>query len=225
VERQVTSTDVLDITEIYRFFRSGEEETMALRGVSLRVGVGEFVAVVGPSGSGKSTLLACAAGLDDPAGGTVRIAGQRMSHLAEVERSQLRATSIGMLLQSGNLVAHLDIAANIRLAGRLAGNRRVNVDRQLESVGLAHRGHAVPSELSGGENARAGLAVALANQPPLLLADEPTGELDLESEAAVLALMRTHAEQGGGVLVVTHSRRVQDAADRVVRLHDGRVAA
>ncbi|MCU1416179.1 MAG: transporter ATP-binding protein [Schumannella sp.] len=221
----MSTDDVLDIVEIYRFFRSGEEEVMALRGVSLRVAAGEFVAVAGPSGSGKSTLLACAAGLDDPAGGTVRVAGQRISHRPEAERTRLRATSIGMLLQSGNLVGHLDVAANIRLAGRLGGNRRVDVGRLLGSVGLGHRGHAVASELSGGENARAGLAVALANEPRLLLADEPTGELDLESEAAVLRLLQRHAEQGGTVLVVTHSPRVQDAADRVVTLHDGRVAA
>ncbi len=221
----MSQAPVLDVAEVYRFFRSGEEETMALRGVSLSVAPGEFVAVVGPSGSGKSTLLACAAGLDDPAGGTVRVAGERMSHRPEIERSRLRATAIGMLLQSGNLIGHLDIAANIRLAGRVAHSRRIDVEALLESVGLAHRGHAVPSELSGGEGARAGLAVALANQPPLLLADEPTGELDLESEGTVLALLRAHAAQGGGVLVVTHSLRVQDAADRVVRLSDGRVAA
>jgi putative ABC transport system ATP-binding protein len=221
----VTTAPVLEVAEVYRFFRSGEEETMALRGVSLSVAPGEFVAVVGPSGSGKSTLLACAAGLDNPAGGTVRVAGERMSHRNEIERSRLRATSIGMLLQAGNLIGHLDIAANIRLAGRIAGNRRVDVKALLGSVGLAHRGRAVPSELSGGEGARAGLAVALANRPPLLLADEPTGELDLESEAAVLELLRTHAQEGGGVLVVTHSQRVQDAADRVIRLADGRVAA
>ena len=222
LDRQM-SDPVLEVTEIYRFFRSGEDETMALRGVSLTVSAGEFVAVVGPSGSGKSTLLSCAAGLDEPAGGTVRVRGERMSHRPEIERSRLRASAIGMLLQSGNLIGHLDVAANIRLAGRLVGNRRPAVASLLDSVGLTHRARAVPSELSGGESSRAGLAVALANRPPLLLADEPTGELDLEAEAVVLGLLRRHAEQGGGVLVVTHSQRVQDAADRVVRLADGRI--
>lgn len=217
------SDPVLEVAEIYRFFRSGEDEVKALRGVSLTVSAGEFVAVVGQSGSGKSTLLACAAGLDEPAGGTVRVRGERMSHRSEIERSRLRAAAIGILLQSGNLIGHLDIAANIRLAGRLVGNRRPGVASLLDSVGLTHRAHAVPSELSGGEASRAGLAVALANRPALLLADEPTGELDLEAEAGVLGLLRAHAEQGTGVLVVTHSQRVQDAADRVVRLADGRI--
>ncbi|CAN5370850.1 ABC transporter ATP-binding protein [soil metagenome] len=219
------SASVLEVAEIYRFYRAGEEETMALRGVSLTVEPGEIVAVVGPSGSGKSTLLACAAGIDDPAGGTVRVAGVRMSHRLEVERARIRATSVGVLMQSGNLVSHLDLRGNILLAGRLAKNRSVDPALSLREVGLEKRAHALPSELSGGETARAGLAVALANRPALLLADEPTGELDSESEQAVLGLLRDHARLGGGVLVVTHSDRVQDVADRVVRLHDGRVVA
>src|SRR5258705_4731526 len=110
----MTAELALEIDEIYRFFRSGEEETIALRGVSLSVGAGEVVAVAGPSGSGKSTLLACAAGLDEPSGGTVRVAGERMSNRAELDRSRLRAARIGILLQSGNLIGHLDVAANIR---------------------------------------------------------------------------------------------------------------
>src|SRR3954452_6685185 len=158
---------------VYRFFRAGDEETLALRGVSLSVDVGETVAVVGPSGSGKTTLLSCLAGLDEPAGGSVLVCGERLSHRPEAERAALRARCVGVLLQSENLLPHLRVRENVALAQRArhrTGHPRV--DDLLESVELAHRAQAYPSQLSGGELARAGLAVALANDPPVLLADE-----------------------------------------------------
>lgn len=212
----------MEATNLYRFFRAGEEETLALRGVSLEVQAGETVAVVGPSGCGKSTLLACLAGLDEPAGGTVRIAGERLSHKPEAERSQIRARRIGVLLQSRNLITHLDIRANIRIA-QLAGTSRRprRADELLEEVGLSTRSQAVPRELSGGELARAGLAVALANDPDVLLADEPTGELDGQTEQQVLTLLREQATRGAGVVLVTHSPDVVRIADRVIALADG----
>jgi putative ABC transport system ATP-binding protein len=214
----------LEIVDLYRFFRAGEEETLALRGVSLHVDTGEVVAVVGPSGSGKSTLLSCAAGLDEPAGGMVRIGVERLSHRSEVERARIRASQIGVLMQSGNLIGHLSVRENVRLAqgfGRSPDTAR----SLLEEVGLAARARALPWQLSGGEAARAGLAVAVANSPLLLLADEPTGELDREAEQRVLSLLRARAERGCGVLVVTHSPRVVAIADRVIVLSDGQVAA
>jgi putative ABC transport system ATP-binding protein len=218
-------TRAIDIVDLYRFFRAGEEEILALRGVSLHVDAGEIVAVVGPSGSGKSTLLNCAAGLDEPAGGTVRIGDERISHRPESERARIRASRIGVLMQSGNLVGHLSVVANVRLAQRLGGRSSDSSASLLQQVGLGNRLHALPSQLSGGETARAGLAVAVANSPLVLLADEPTGELDSESEQRVLAMLRQRAEAGCGVLVVTHSPRVVAIADRVVSLADGRVAA
>jgi putative ABC transport system ATP-binding protein len=217
---------MLAARDVYRFFRAGEEETLALRGVSLDVAAGECVAVVGPSGSGKSTLLACLAGLDEPAGGTVRVAGQRISHRPETERARLRASRIGVLLQAGNLIAHLSALENVRLAQRAAGRPtgdRTPATQVLASVGLADRAHALPRQLSGGEAARAGLAVAMANDPDVLLADEPTGELDGETEQRVLALIRERAAAGAAVLLVTHSPSVIDFADRVITLHDGRI--
>jgi putative ABC transport system ATP-binding protein len=217
---------MLAARDVYRFFRAGEEETLALRGVSLDVAAGECVAVVGPSGSGKSTLLACLAGLDEPAGGTVRVAGQRISHRPETERARLRAARIGVLLQAGNLIAHLSALENVRLAQRPAGRPtgdRTPATQVLASVGLADRAHALPRQLSGGEAARAGLAVAMANDPDVLLADEPTGELDGETEQRVLALIRERAAAGAAVLLVTHSPSVIDVADRVITLHDGRI--
>ena len=213
---------LLEADELYRFYRNGEEEVLALRGVSLSVAPGEVVAVVGPSGSGKSTLLGCLAGLDEPAGGTVRILGQRMNARPEAERAALRARHVGILFQSENLFTHLTVAQNVALVQRLAGNP-ANAPEVLTSVGLGARSGAYPSELSGGETARAGLAVALANRPDLLLADEPTGELDSEAGLRLVQLLRRHADAGCGVLIVTHSPDAVAAADRVIFLTDGRV--
>ncbi|MET0477658.1 MAG: ABC transporter ATP-binding protein [Actinomycetota bacterium] len=216
----------LDASSLYRFFHAGEEETLALQGVSLTVGRGELVAVVGPSGSGKSTLLACLAGLDEPDGGCVLIEGERLSRRPEPERAALRARRVGVLFQSGNLLDHLTVAENVALAQRVAG--RPNPARAaglLEALGLARRAHARPAELSGGETARAGLAVALANDPAVVLADEPTGELDSASEARVLDLLWAHAAAGGAVVVATHSPAVAAAAARTLHLRDGRVVA
>ncbi|MDT4912881.1 MAG: putative transport system ATP-binding protein, partial [Pseudonocardiales bacterium] len=175
----------LDATSLHRFFHSGDEETQALRGVSIAVAPGEFVAVVGPSGSGKSTLLSCLAGLDEPDGGTVRIDGTRLTRRPEAERARLRARLVGVLTQNGNLLSHLTIAQNIALARSLAGTAKRGADSHLDALGMAHRAYARPDTLSGGETVRAGLAVALANDPPVLLADEPTGELDSSTEAQV----------------------------------------
>jgi putative ABC transport system ATP-binding protein len=214
----------LEARDLYRFFRTGDDETLALRGVSLTVERGETVAVVGPSGSGKSTLLACLAGLDEPAGGTVRVGGERVTHRREADRARVRADRIGVLLQTRNLIPHLDVTTNIRLGRRAAGRGRVRADELLEHVGLTGRGRAVPAQLSGGELARAGLAVALVNDPDVILADEPTGELDGATEHQVLSLLREHTGRGAGLLVVTHSAEVVRIADRMVLLRDGAVA-
>lgn len=216
----------LDASSLYRFYHAGEEETLALQGVSLTVARGELVAVVGPSGSGKSTLLACLAGLDEPDGGCVLIEGERLSRRPEPERAALRARRVGVLFQSGNLLDHLTVAENVVLAQRVAG--RPNPGRAaglLKALGLARRAHARPAELSGGETARAGLAVALANDPAVVLADEPTGELDSASEARVLDLLWAHAAAGGAVVVATHSPAVAAAAARTLHLRDGRVVS
>lgn len=218
---------LLCASELYRFFHAGDDETFALRGVSVSVSGGEIVAVAGPSGSGKSTLLSCLAGLDEPDGGHVTVAGQRITRRQEAARAGLRARWIGMLLQTGNLLNHLTVTQNIQAAQSLVKRRDASRPRPaalLADVGLADRGSARPSTLSGGEAARAALAVALANDPPVLLADEPTGEIDRQAEARILDLLRQRAAEGKAVLVVTHSQDVAAAADRVVHLVDGRIA-
>ena len=217
---------VLRARELYRFYRVGDEETLALRGVSLAVPGGKLVTVAGPSGSGKSTLLACLAGLDEPDGGSVYVLQTRISHRPEHERSALRARHIGTLFQSANLLEHLTVRRNIELAQRIARAHdrrrdRPSVDTLLDAVGLTPRSGARPSELSGGEAVRAGLAVALANNPDLLVADEPTGELDGETEADVLRLIRNQADRGTAVIVASHSAAVAAMADEVIQLKDG----
>jgi putative ABC transport system ATP-binding protein len=217
------SKPAIKAQELYRFYHAGDEETFALRGVSLAVEAGEMVAIVGPSGSGKSTLLACLAGLDEPDGGYVVMAGNRITRRPEAVRAALRARWIGVLLQSGNLLDHLTVTDNIRMVQYLSPGSDQKVRDLLAAVGLADRAMAWPSTLSGGEAARAGLAVALANNPPILLADEPTGEVDVANEAIILNLLSERAEHGGIVIVVTHSERVASAADRIIRLFDGRI--
>jgi putative ABC transport system ATP-binding protein len=217
---------VLEASELYRFYHAGDHETLALRGVSLCVEAGEIVAIAGVSGSGKSTLLACLAGLDEPSGGTVRVLGERLSRQSESRRARIRGRSIGMLFQSANLLAHLDLRSNVLLAQRLAGRvDSARVEALLDGVGLGARSHARLTELSGGELARAGLAVALANDPPLLLADEPTGELDTQTAGQIAALLRARADAGVAVLAVTHNAVLGDAADRVLELDSGRLVA
>jgi putative ABC transport system ATP-binding protein len=216
---------VLEAVDLYRFYHAGDEETLALRGLSIRLYPNEVVAVTGPSGSGKSTLLACLAGLDEPDGGSVRVAGEMMSRRPEAERAALRARTVGMLFQAGNLLDHLSVEQNVVLAQRLAGRvDRGRVTELLAEVGLAARADATPATLSGGEAARAGLAVALANDPSVILADEPTGELDEVTSTRIMELLRKHARAGAAVLIVTHNADIAGDADREISLLDGQVA-
>jgi putative ABC transport system ATP-binding protein len=217
-------TPAIEARALFRFFRAGDEETVALRGVSLVLAAGEFVTVVGPSGSGKSTLLSCLAGIDEPDGGSVRVGGAPLSHRPENVRARIRASALGLLLQNRNLLQHLTIRQNLNLVQRIVGPPRpYEISPLLASLGVGHRADALPRDLSGGELARAGLAVALTNDPIVVLADEPTGELDGRAERQVLQALRLRATGGTAILVASHSPAVADAADRVVRMSDGRV--
>ena len=218
---------VLEAERVYRFFHAGDDETLALRGVSLTLQRGEMVAVTGPSGSGKSTLLNVLAGLDEPDGGQVRVDGERLSRRPEEVRARLRAERIGLVYQATNLVGHLSVSDNVALAQQLSAKATNRSWRQevLERVGIAGRAQARPRQLSGGELARAGLAVALANDPPVVLADEPTGELDDATAAGILDLLAERAGAGSAVIVVTHDPSVAARADREIALRDGEVQA
>ncbi|TAT70213.1 ABC transporter ATP-binding protein [Rhizobium ruizarguesonis] len=212
----------LEATELYRFYHAGDDEVVALRGVALTLDTGEFTALRGPSGSGKSTLLACLAGLDEPDGGVVSVLGERMTRRPEPERARLRVRHFGMLMQSGNLFEHLTVRANVRLQMEISGHGRPDeIDGLLDSLGLGGLAGVLPAHLSGGEAARAGLAVALAAKPSILLCDEPTAEVDAGTEQLVIDRLIENCRSGAAVLVVTHSRPLAARADRVIDIRDG----
>jgi putative ABC transport system ATP-binding protein len=206
---------------LYRFYHVGDDETAALRGIDIRVDSGELVALVGPSGSGKSTLLSCLAGLDEPDGGQVHVMGQRLSRRPEATRARLRARHIGMLMQSGNLFDHLTVASNIALQISLSG--KGDRGSLLERLGIGEHGNALPSQLSGGEAARAGLAVALAADPDILICDEPTAEVDAETEHRILDFLDERRRAGCAILVATHSAALAGHAARILHISDGRI--
>lgn len=219
-------TAVLEASRLYRFYHAGDEETLALQGISLALHAGEMVAVVGPSGSGKSTLLACLAGLVDPDGGTVTIDGNLLTRIGPASSARLRAQYFGVLLQGSNLIDHLTVEENIAIVQGIHGTKHRRTPLELlEQLGIENLARSLPKTLSGGETARAGLAVALANDPTVLLADEPTGELDDDAEASVIELMATIIELGIAVLVVTHSDAVAAAAGRVIAMRDGQLVS
>jgi len=216
----------LELRKVTKRLRSGERELIVVDRVDLAVAAGEFVAVLGPSGSGKSTLLGLAAGLDRPSSGAVLLDGRPLHDLSEKQLAVLRRGRIGFVFQSfqllGNLTALENVLLPIELAGRAAALERAR--GMLAAVGLGARGHHYPSQLSGGEQQRVALARAFAAEPELLLADEPTGNLDGATGAVVLELLtRLRAERGATLVLVTHDPEVAARADRRIHLRDGRI--
>ena len=219
-----TRIPALEVSNAVLELGDGDSRVRALDDISLTVMPGELVAIVGPSGAGKSSLLAIAGALGRPDSGTVRVHGTDLGSLSKRAATSFRLRNIGFVFQSGNLLPSLTATDQLRLAGRLAGNRRTDPNALLESVGMTHRARHRPGELSGGERQRVGIARALANSPSLLLVDEPTAALDRRRSHEVVELL---AEQAHGssvaVVMVTHDRDVLRHADRVLEMVDGRL--
>ena len=215
----------LEFHDVFRIFRSGAAETVALRGLDLRIEARELVALFGPSGSGKSTALHLAGGLEEASAGDVRSFGRSLSRLTESELADYRAREVAIVFQSGNLWPELSARENVALGLRLARRRegiRPAAERVLDVFDLQRREDQRAGSLSGGEQQRVAIAAAAAREAPLVLADEPTAELDIRNEQIVLtALRRLRDEFASTVVVVTHSPRVAEAADRVIEIRDG----
>jgi putative ABC transport system ATP-binding protein len=215
----------LQVSSLSRAYRSGEVETQALDAVSFEVAAGEFVALMGPSGCGKSTLLNILGFLDAPDAGSYRLRDEEVATLSEARLTRLRRAHVGFVFQSSNLIEELNVAENVEVAllYRSADARRRRVDAVLEQVGLTHRARHRPRQLSGGQQQRVAIARALAPEPDLILADEPTGNLDSANGAAVMDLLKSATARGTTVIMVTHSALHAAAADRTIRMLDGRI--
>lgn len=218
----------LEFHDVFRIFRAGPVETVALRGLELRIEPSELVAVLGPSGCGKSTMLALAAALDQPSAGEVRVAGRSLQRLDDDELADYRARDVGLVFQSNNLWPSLSARENLVLALRLAGHGDPGgaAESALAEFGLAERMRHRAAELSGGEQQRVAIASAFAREASLILADEPTGELDRgNAQVALEALSELRSRAASTIIMVTHSSEVASYADRVIQMRDGRVLA
>lgn len=221
-------THVIEAQALTKIYGTGEAQVSALRGVDIAIDRGEFVAIMGPSGCGKSTLLNLLAGLDQPTAGEVWLDGDRIDRFSETKLARMRRRKVGFVFQFFNLIPTLTVGENVELPIRLAGQRRRKARRVanelLSDLGIPNKRDTAPALLSGGEQQRVALARALANEPAIVFADEPTGNLDSAAAKEVLGLLRTARNRGQTLLVVTHDARVAAAADRVINLRDGLVA-
>jgi putative ABC transport system ATP-binding protein len=224
----IEDSHAVTATALTRTYGDGDSAVHALRGVSLDLPAGQFTAVMGPSGSGKSTLMHLLAGLDTPSSGSVTVAGKDITHMKDRELTRLRRKHIGFVFQSFNLLPTLSAEENIVLPPAIAGKRPPadEIDALIARVGLSERRDHRPAALSGGQQQRVAIARALITRPTVLFADEPTGNLDSEAGAGILALLRDAVDlDGQTTLMVTHDPRAAAAADRVLYLTDGRIVA
>ena len=221
------SEPIIAIRALRKVYRVGKVDVEALRGVDLEIRRGEFVSIVGPSGSGKSTLFHIVGGLTPPSGGTVRVGGEDLSAMTDAGRTRLRQKSVSFVFQKFNLLPNLSAGDNIRLAKYLSGNRNAESEtfrRALEALGIANRLEHKPSELSGGEQQRVAIARAIVNQPAILLADEPTGNLDTANSNLVLEILRDLNQRlQQTILMITHNPEAAAHGHRTVQMRDGRI--
>jgi putative ABC transport system ATP-binding protein len=223
----MSESPIIEIFDLKKVYRVGKVEVPALRGVDLKVMPGEFLSIVGPSGSGKSTLFHIVGGLTPPTSGTVRVQGHDLSSMSDARRTHLRKTTVAFVFQKFNLLPTLSARDNIAIARNISG-RDNHFDSKfqdlLELLGIAHRLDHKPSELSGGEQQRVAIARAIINEPAILLADEPTGNLDTENSQAVLAMLRDLNQRlGQTVLMITHNPEAAAFGHHTVHMRDGRI--
>ncbi|KFL88812.1 ABC transporter ATP-binding protein [Acetobacter malorum] len=218
---------LIQLSHIQRLYRSDEVETTALQDIELGIGHGEFVAIMGPSGCGKSTLLNILGTIDRPTAGSYRFGGEELTHLKEAALAKFRRENLGYIFQSFNLIDELTIEENIELALIYRtipkSERRNRVAHAMDRVGIAHRARHYPSQLSGGQQQRAAIARAIVGQPRLILADEPTGNLDTENGTQVMDILQTLNDEGATIIMVTHSPSHADLAKRRVDMLDGQI--
>ena len=218
---------VIHLETVKKVFLTDEVETHALAGIDLEIKRGEYISISGPSGCGKSTLLSILGLLDSPSEGSYLLNAKPVQDLSMSERARVRNREIGFIFQSFNLIGDLSVFENVELPltyrGMSAGDRKALVTEALERVGMAHRGKHLPSQLSGGQQQRVAVARALAGRPAILLADEPTGNLDSRNGEAVMQLLRELHQGGATICMVTHDERFAQHADRTVHLFDGQI--
>jgi len=218
---------MIKLSQIQRVFRTHDIETTALQQIDLNIKAGEFVAIMGPSGCGKSTLLAILGMLDSPSSGSYCFDGQDISHFSEQQLANLRKASVGFVFQSFNLIDELTVFENVELPLQYlqigAAERKSRVLAMLQRVGIDHRANHLPQQLSGGQQQRVAVARALVINPKLILADEPTGNLDSKNGEEVMTMLRELNRAGTTVVIVTHSEKEGSYADRLVRMLDGRI--
>jgi len=223
-----SSKALIRLENISKVFHTDEVETHALDNVNLEIAEGEYVSISGPSGSGKTTLLSILGLLDSPTSGEYMLAGQPVANLSAADRARVRNRQIGFIFQAFNLIGDLTVFENIELPltyrGMTAEGRKMRVQNALEQVGLAHRANHYPSQLSGGQQQRVAVARAVAGDPAILLADEPTGNLDSQNSESVMSLLRDLHKGGATICMVTHDARYAHQADRTIDLFDGKVA-